>query len=149
MTPKKILLCTDFSDNSEPARRLATSYADSFGATLVLFHVIDPGVSRYPRFEDLVPLEETLKALGQSCDRELKAMREEIEKVLPQVRANSVSGVPAKEIVSFAKEEGIDLIMMGTHGWTGLSRLVLGSTAENVVRTATCPVLIVRSTSVP
>jgi nucleotide-binding universal stress UspA family protein len=149
MTPKRILFCTDFSENSKPARRLATEYAEPFGATLILFHVIDPGVSRYPRFEDLVPLEETLKSLEQSCDRELKAMREEIEKGLPWVKAYSVSGVPAKEIVSFAREEGIDLIVMGTHGWTGLSRLILGSTAENVLRTATCPVLIVRSTSVP
>ncbi len=149
MTPKKILFCTDFSENSEPARRLAMDYAQSFGATLVLFHVINPSALRYPRLEDLVPLEDTLKSLELACDRELKAMREEIQKVFPSVRAYSVSGVPAQEIVSFAKEEGIDLIVMGTHGWTGLSHLLLGSTAENVVRTATCPVLIVRSFPAP
>lgn len=149
MIPNKILFCTDFSKNSEPARELAISYADSFGATLVLLHVVDAGDFQYPRFDDLVPIEETLKSLELVCDRELKAMREEIQKVLSSVRAYCVSGVPAKEIVGFAQEEGIDLIVMGTHGWTGLSRFLMGSTAENVVRTATCPVLIARSLSPP
>lgn len=149
MIPKKILLCTDFSENAEPARRLAVEYAESFGATLVMIHVINPGALGYPRLEDLVPLEDTLKSMRLACDRELSAMREKIQKVLPSVRACSVSGVPAKEIVSFAKEEGIDLIVMGTHGRTGLSHLFMGSTAENVVRTAMCPVLIVRSFSAP
>ena len=145
MTPKKILLCTDFSENSQPARKLAIDYAKSFGSTLILLHVVDPGVLRYPRFEDLVPMEDTLKSLELVCDRELKTMSEEIRKEAASVKAYCVSGVPGKEIVGFAKEEGIDLIVMGTHGWTGLNRLLVGSTAERVVRTAECPVLIVRS----
>ncbi len=149
MKPKKILFCTDFSENSEPAHRLAMDYAECFSATLVLFHVVDPGDRRYPRFEDLIPYEETQKTLNEACDLKLNSMIEEVRKVIPSAKGYCGHGVPAKEIVDCAKEEGIDLIVIGTHGWTGLNRLLLGSTAENVVRIATCPVLVVRSFSPP
>lgn len=149
MTPQKILLCTDFSENSGPALRLAIDYAKSFEATLVLLHVIDAGILRYPWFDDLVPIEESLKSVQLVCDQKLKDMREEIEKEINLLKAYSVTGVPDREIVDFSTEQGIDLIVMGTHGWTGLNRLLLGSTAEHVVRTAKCPVLIVRSFSSP
>jgi len=149
MTPNKILFCTDFSQNSEPAFRLTTDRAESFWAALLLFHVIDPDAPRYPRFNDLVPLEETLKRLEFACDRKLSQMREEIEEMLPSVMTCSANGVPAKKVVDFAKKEEADLIVMGTHGRKGLRRLLSGSTAEDVARTGFCPVLIVRPTSVP
>lgn len=147
MIPTKILLCTDFSKNSEPALGLAKAYAESFGATLILFHVIDPGDRRYPRFEDLIPYEETLKTLNEACDLRLKSMLDEVRKDMPSAKGYCGNGIPAKEIIDCTKKEGIDLIVMGTHGWTGLNRLLLGSTADHVVRTATCPVLIARSFS--
>ncbi len=64
------------------------------------------------------------------------------------IKTLSRIGIPANEIVRLVEEESIDLIVMGTHGWTGFKHLILGSTAENVVRTAKCPVLTVKSSEV-
>ncbi len=81
-------------------------------------------------------VEEELELLANDCRLELKG-----------VDAQYRSGAPAEEIVRFADENSADLIVMGTHGWTGLRHLVMGSTAENVVRTANCPVLTVKSSA--
>jgi universal stress protein A len=145
MTPKKILLCTDFSENSKPAVRLAADYAASFGAKLVLFHVNDLNARPLPWFDDLVSPEDTLKNVEFACNRELKRLCEEIGKTLPSVTSCSAEGVPSTKIADFAKREGADLIVMGTHGWRGLNRLLKRSTADDVVRSAPCPVLVVRS----
>jgi nucleotide-binding universal stress UspA family protein len=69
----------------------------------------------------------------------------ELETQLDNITTNSRVGVPAVEINKFAEENSVDLIVMGTHGWTGIRHLILGSTAENVVRTSKCPVLTVKS----
>jgi len=74
-------------------------------------------------------------------------MREEFATMLKEVKTYSRVGVPAEEIVRLAAEEAIDLIVMGTHGWGGFRNMVLGSVAHNVLRTASCPVLVVRSSS--
>lgn len=147
MIPKKILVCTDFSDNSLAARQCATEWAQAFGAGLAILHVVNSRFFGYPAFTDRVPVEMALiqKNIEEGVEEELESIANECRKDLLNVQAHSRAGSPAEEIIRFAEEESVDLIIMGTHGWTGVNHLILGSTAENVVRRANCPVLSVRS----
>jgi nucleotide-binding universal stress UspA family protein len=121
---REILLATDFSEPSRAAARVAVDYARRFGARLHLLHVVWPATDPTPR--------PALERLAEDLGREV-----------PVVTA-VVAGLPvAEEIVRYARTHGIDLIVVGTHGRTGPSRLLLGSVAERVVRTAPCPVLAV------
>lgn len=147
MIPKTILLCTDFSENSVPARVCAITYAKAFAAKLIIFHVVNSRLVGYPSFEDRVTVDMALLKtnIEMGVQEELELLANDCRLELKEVDAQFRSGAPAEEIVQFADEQSADLIVMGTHGWTGLKHLVLGSTAENVVRSAHCPVLTVRS----
>ena len=147
MIPKKILVCTDFSENSRQAREAAADYAQAFGARIAILHVINSSRLGFPAFETAVNVEEVLKVVTDSVEKGFRTLVDEYKKIDVGVATHSRVGVPANEIVRFAEEESVDLIVMGTHGWTGFKHLVLGSTAENVVRTAKCPVLTVKSSS--
>lgn len=146
MVPKKILLCTDFSENSVPAKDLAVDYARTFSAKLIVIHVIDTWAG-FPAFEGRLPIDvsQVVKSMETAVQADLAEMQKKLAEVLGPVETRSRFGSPAQEIVNLAAEEAIDLIVMGTHGWTGLKHVLVGSVAENVVRTAACPVLIVRS----
>ncbi len=151
MVPKKIVMCTDFSENSVPARIVATDYAEAFKAKLLILHVVNSRLIGYPGFAskalvDLAAIEENIR---QGVAEELELLANDCRREVEDVRAYSRSGAPAEEIVHFAEEQSASLIVMGTHGWTGMRHLILGSTAENVVRTAHCPVLTVRSGAKP
>ncbi|MGB9616261.1 MAG: universal stress protein [Desulfomonilaceae bacterium] len=147
MLPKRILMCTDFSENSLPARQYAIEWAKAFGAELFILHVVNSRLLGYPGFaasalgETTIMIEEQIR---KGVEEELETIAEECQGQLEKVRVFSETGSPAEEIVAFAKAKGVDLIVMGTHGWTGAKHLLLGSTAENVVRTSECPVLTVR-----
>ncbi len=149
MLPQKILLCTDFSDNSKPARQHAIDYARAFDAELTILHVINSSRIGYPSLEEGIPVDirSALSDIQQSVERALSLIATECRKDLSRVETSVRIGAPASEIVSFAEEESINLIVMGTHGWTGFKHLMMGSTAANVVRTARCPVLTVKSSS--
>jgi universal stress protein A len=149
MLPRKILLCTDFSDNSKPAGQHAMEYARAFDADLVILHVINSSRIGYPSLEEGMPVDirAALSDIQQSVEKALSLIATECRKELTQVQTSVRIGTPASEIVRFAEEESIHLIVTGTHGWTGFKHLLLGSTAENVVRTARCPVLTVKSSS--
>jgi len=148
MTPKKILLCTDFSDNSVPARNLARTYGQAFGAEIVVLHVIDSWAG-FPAYSENMPVDvrEVFRKLEESAKASLDAVANECQGAASGVRTQTSIGVPAEEIVRVADEERADLIVMGTHGWTGFRHMLLGSVAEKVLRTAGCPVLVVRSRS--
>jgi universal stress protein A len=149
MIPKTILLCTDFSENSVSARVCAIAYAKAFKAKLIILHVVNSRLVGYPSFEDRVTVDMALLRtnIEAGVEEELELLANDCRLELSEVEARFTSGAPAEEIVRFADERSADLIVMGTHGWTGLKHLVLGSTAENVVRTANCPVLTVRSSA--
>jgi nucleotide-binding universal stress UspA family protein len=149
MIPRKILFCTDFSENSQAAKEVAVEFSEKFDAKLIILHVVNSSRLGYPAFEMGVPfdLQAVLKAIEDSVQKNFAEIEEECCKSLKEVQTASRIGVPSNEIVKFAEEEGIDLIVMGTHGWTGFKHLILGSTAENVVRIAGCPVLTVRGKS--
>ena len=134
-----ILHPTDFSERSQYGFRLACSLARDYGARLVDLHVAEPptavaaeGVLMPPPTVDLEPLRKRLQQL-----------RPEDQKVL--VEHLLVQGGAAEEILQVAQERKCDLIVMGTHGRTGLGRLLMGSVAEQVVRKASCPVLTVKT----
>jgi nucleotide-binding universal stress UspA family protein len=138
MNAKRILVPSDFSPAGEAALQWATSLARDSGATMVIAHVEEPPMA-YGGGELYYGLEQP--------------NRDELRKVLAKVVPLDPSvpyehkllvGDPAEAIVRTAEEEGVDLIVMGTHGRTGLTRLLMGSVAEAVVRKATCPVLTVK-----
>lgn len=147
MIPKKILFCTDFSENSLPAKGYAVDFAKAFGASLDVLHVVNSSRLGYPAFEAGVPfdLQSVLLNIEESVKIAFNDFLTEFEGQLTEISTTSRIGVPAVEITRFADEHAINLIIMGTHGWTGFRHLILGSTAENVVRTAKCPVLTVKS----
>lgn len=133
---QRILVPVDFSDCSNKALQYAIPFAKQFGAELVLLHVVQP----YPAVPEIGPVEvETI----QDGRRELDALRQTV----PEAIRSSVSlrtGDPSLEITRTAAELAADLIIISTHGHKGLTRMLLGSTTEKVVRRAPCPVLIVR-----
>jgi len=145
MLPKKILFCTDFSENSEPARQCALEYAKAFGAAVSIVHVI----ATWPvhAYKDKLPVDElgAVHCLKGPVLVDLENLSRQFTEVLGDVTTCVRIGSPAQEIVRYANEESVDLIVMGTHGWTGFVHAMLGSVAEAVTRTANCPILIVRS----
>jgi nucleotide-binding universal stress UspA family protein len=138
---RTILVPTDFSAHSANAFRLACSLARDCGAQVVVLHVLTHPEVAYTEGVILPPPE----AYEQRW-------REQLDRLQPPDRAvrlerRLVYGYPADKILRVAEETRCGLIVMGTHGWTGLTRLVMGSVAERVVRRAPCPVLTVKAPS--
>lgn len=144
MLPKKILLCTDFSENSDQARVCAVEYAKAFDSELHILHVVDSWAG-LPAYSEGVYVH-VADAFGQMQELSNAKLEETRNQCGADVRVkmHSKTGVASDEIVRLADEESVDLIVMGTHGWTGFKHLLLGSVAERVLRTATCPVMVVR-----
>jgi nucleotide-binding universal stress UspA family protein len=137
MIARKVLFPTDFSDTGRHALELATSLARDGGGSLVIIHVEEPPLA-YGGGE-LFYVEEV--------DRE--ELKRKLASVVPTDAAvpcthKLLVGDPADAIIQVAETEEVDLIVMGTHGRRGLTRLLMGSVAEAVVRRATCPVLTVK-----
>jgi nucleotide-binding universal stress UspA family protein len=124
---REILFPTDFSEVSAQAARTAGEIARHFGARVHVLHVSAPGGDR------VAGMDAAAAGLG------------------PGVHAvkRTASGVPARCIVDYAAQAGIDVIVMGTHGRTGVSEVLLGSVAEAVVRLAPCAVLTVPARFAP
>jgi universal stress protein A len=133
-----ILHPTDFSPRAECALQLACALARDYGARLVLLHVAPSPPLTYG--EGVMPVD-TGAYLREARDQ-LAALQLPADNVRAERRFES--GEPALEIVRVAKDLKADLIVMGTHGRSGLSRILMGSTAEKVLRQATCPVLTMK-----
>jgi universal stress protein A len=132
-----ILTPTDFSAPAHQAVTAAFELAQTFGAKLSLLHVIEvPGYA----IEVALPLEE----LERDARRELALLLPEADAAHVDVTRLVDMGVPSQNIVETATAEQVDLLVMATHGRTGLSHLVLGSVTERVIRLAPCPVLTIR-----
>lgn len=142
---KRICCPIDFSDASRAAMEVAADLARRFGAELVLLHAYPvPGYT----FPDgsVVASPRMMQELADQAQRHLEEWRVEAERLAGgrQVTGEKAVGEPAAEIVSFASARGVDLLVLGTHGRTGLEHALMGSIAERVVRRAGCPVLTVR-----
>jgi len=139
MQMNKILVPLDFSAASETALSYATSLAKESGASLLLVHVEERPIA-YGAGEFYVG------AADVDTSEELTARLQAVTPTDQQVAYahRMLSGEPAPAIVHLAEEEKVDLIVMGTHGHTGLMRLLMGSVAEEIVRKAPCPVFTLR-----
>ena len=141
---QKILLPTDFSNYSAAATKYACEMATKFDAELHLLHTLEIHLASTPSFVMGLDLPKYVseskaaaeKALAGVLDPKWSAGRKVIQAV--------VEGSPKVEIIAYARKHNIDLIVLSTHGRTGLSHVLMGSVAETVVRTAPCPVLTVR-----
>jgi nucleotide-binding universal stress UspA family protein len=140
----RILFPTDFSEYSEAASRYACAFAEQFDAELHLLHVLEILPSTTPVFGGGLALTPGVQESMQAAESELGRILDlEWQKGKRVVRA-TVDGAPFVEIIHYARENNIDLIVMGTHGRSGLSHAMIGSVAERVVRKSPCPVLTVR-----
>lgn len=141
---KKILVPTDFSPHSGEAMKYACTLAEQFNAELHLLHVVELLPVAY--YEGAVFTAESEEKMREAAEKLLHKQPEppwkDSLKVVYEVR----QGTPFHEVVGYAKDNNIDLIVMGTHGRTGLGHVLLGSVAERVVRKAPCAVLTVRNT---
>ena len=146
-TITRILVPVDFSPHAERAFRYATTLAHRFGATLALLHVVeDPFVTGAWSSELYLPnIPELLENLIGAAERQLATLKESAAALGVTTETAVITGRPAHEIVDHAKGGGFDLIVMGTHGRTGLAHVVMGSVAERVVRKAPCPVLTMQA----
>jgi universal stress protein A len=143
MDIRHILAPTDFSDYSKKALSDAFELAQTFGATLSLLHVLEP--SPYLGEFTLPTMgEELLGDLERQASAALAQVLPEAQQAKIEVTRAVAIGSPSVKIVETVEAEHVDLIVMATHGRTGLSHLLIGSVAERVVRTAPCPVLTIR-----
>ena len=146
MSPfKKILVPLDFSAHSDEALRVACQMAETFGASVTLMNVFSPPI--YPTPEgSYVALPTVYADLVAANNKRLEDTTASVKRDHPSLTVEScvLEGVPFREIVGFARKHAFDLIVMGTHGRTGLKHALLGSVAEKVVRKAPCAVLTVR-----
>ena len=143
MKIRQILAPTDFSEFSKQAVARAYELAQTFGAKLVLLHVIEA----LPSYIGFIPpggAAMLLADLERQVHLDLAEVLPEAEAAEVEVTHQVVVGSPSREIVQVAAAEKVDLIVIATHGRSGLSRLFMGSVAERVVRTAPCPVMTIR-----
>jgi universal stress protein A len=142
----RILYATDYSKASARALDEAVALAKQNGAELLVLHVIDP-VSAYVTGEDIggaelyMKLEETTK---QEAESSMKKLMDKLSKLKLNAKSLLLRGTAHDQIVRAAKSRRVNLIVIGTHGRTGLSKLLMGSVANQIVSRAHCPVLTVR-----
>jgi nucleotide-binding universal stress UspA family protein len=136
---KRILLPTDFSDYAAEAVKYACALAERFNAQLHVLHVIEfesrVGPNFFPDYEEQLK-QDAEQALAHVPEREWTEGKDVVRTL--------TWGKPFLEIIRYAKEHQIDMIVLATHGRSGLSHILMGSVAERVVRQSPCPVLTVR-----
>jgi universal stress protein A len=147
-TFRRILVPVDFSEHSQVALEHACDLAETLGAELHLLHVNEPWPpatsvtsEAYPMFHEFV-VEENVRA-----EKELAELKVPNHGTRPLLRVTRIGHVE-HEILKYIDESGIDLVVIGTHGRTGIAHWIMGSVAERIVRFASCPVLVARARSV-
>jgi nucleotide-binding universal stress UspA family protein len=147
-TITNILVPVDFSPHAEHAFTYAATLAERFGAKLALLYVVDDSFATGGWSSEIyVPnVPELMQNLIADADRRLATLKASAAALGLKAETAVIRGRPAHAIVEHAQNGGFDLIVMGTHGRTGMSHVVMGSVAERVLRKAPCPVLTVRGT---
>jgi nucleotide-binding universal stress UspA family protein len=141
--PKKILAPTDLSGLSQPAVRHALEIGLEQGSEVIIYHVISEDGDWFGKDDRLNPAS---VLVPEQKERVREFVRENFADLIDKVRVTEVveAGVPYNKIVTKAEEEHIDLIVMSTHGRTGLEQIMLGSVTAKVVARSSCPVLSIR-----
>ena len=140
---RHILHPTDFSEYSEQALKYACCLATQCGAELHLINIVHDAGLISPPIAGFIPPDYYEQQIKHATE-ELASLPDKVINHTGSVTRNVCEGIPFVEIIRYAKENAIDMIVMGTHGYSGLKHLMIGSVAENVVRKAPCPVLTVR-----
>lgn len=140
---KKILCAVDFSDSGNKISEYAKTLASKHGAKLIVLYAA-PSLSQYVGFH--VPPNSIENFVGEIVTGAEKTMETYLNETYPNmdVEGKVVTGYAAEEILKIAEEEKVDLIVMGTHGRTGIDRILFGSVAEKVVKSSPYPVLTIR-----
>ena len=145
---RRVLVPTDFSPGAEPALGWASVLASGFDAKMLLLHVLDVRLAAIgglpPQMASMPAVDELVRIVSAEAEQEMQALGVRF----PNARTIVKEGVPRLIILEVAKAEGADLIVMGTHGRTGLSHVFFGSVAEYVVRHSRVPVLTARQEDV-
>jgi universal stress protein A len=149
MAVKRILIPIDFSADSLHALTYARDFAKRFGAELLILHVVDQTyLASAPELSVANPeLGKLLEEQWRNASVQTERLGADLQKRGQRFRTIVKRGAPSQVIVDTAKRSGADLIVMATHGRTGLAHVLIGSVAERVVRSAHCAVLTVRRTA--
>jgi nucleotide-binding universal stress UspA family protein len=144
MLIKSILFPTDFSNGARAAMDHAISLARDYKAKLILLYVVqDISIAEW-YIPSSLSATELVEDMQKSAWQEMNKWAEEVSSKVGDVEKLIVRGAPFVEIIKTAREKKADMIVIGTHGRTGIDHILFGSTAEKVVRKAPCPVLTVR-----
>jgi nucleotide-binding universal stress UspA family protein len=138
-----LMVPTDFSAESTEAARRAIELARDLDASVTLLHVYQFPVEVLPDGSTLLFRPSEVEEMIDGFERQLEGLRALVDDGETLITTRLEEGTPAVRILEIADEETVDLIVMGTHGRTGVRRLLLGSVAETVVRRARCPVMTV------
>ena len=141
---KKVLVPTDFSDSARHATSYGVSFAKEYGAELVLLHVVENITVGYASDLFPVPMAEVFQEISGYAKTELAKLAGEAKERDVRVTELVAQGKPSAEIIRYAAENAVDVIVLGTHGKGMLDQALVGSTTERVVRRSPCPVLTVR-----
>jgi universal stress protein A len=147
--PKKILVPTDFSVYADNALKQAIDIAKQNNAKIYLFHVIDDGFQQCT-VDYCLNEGDVQRILQESIKNSQDKLQQEAKKVMDsnsgiEIVYEAIRGVPYEEIIREQEEKGIDLIVIASHGKTGILKNLLGGVADKVMKRAKCPVLLVRS----
>ena len=141
---EKILTAIDFSESSDFAFEYALTLARQFQAELTVMHVINEPVDLRGFYVPHISFEQLEKEIEEGAEKMMEKFCQTKMGDFTKYATAIVAGIPYEEILRKAEETGASLIVLGTHGRTGIDHLIFGSTAERVVRSATCPVLTIR-----
>ena len=140
----KILTAIDFSENSDYAFDYALTLAKQFDSQLTILHVINEPVDLRGFYVPHISFEQLEKEIEEGAEKMMAKFCSSKMGDFTNFTTSIVTGIPYEEIIRSAREAAVSLIVLGTHGRTGLDHLIFGSTAERVVRGASCPVLTIR-----
>jgi len=140
----KILFATDFSESSENAFEYAITLATKFDARLIIVHVINEPVDLRGFYVPHISFEKLEEEIRGSAEKMMEKFCRTKIKGFSNFESHVIAGIPHEEILRRAAGENVSMIVVGTHGRTGLDHVLFGSTAEKIVRKSTCPVMTVR-----
>ena len=141
---KRVVVATDFSDGAERALTVAIRFAKLLGATVDIVHVYPMATAGVlSPIPGVVPMPPPPADVMDEIAGRLDALATQVREAGVNALTTSLEGGAADEIVAYANRVSTDLIVMGTHGRTGIRRVLLGSVAEQVLRQARCPLLVV------
>lgn len=141
---KKILFATDFSEGSDFAFRAALSLARKYDSKLTIIHIINEPVDLRGFYVPHISFDKLEEEIEQGAEKLMEKFCRQHIKDFENYETHVLPGIPYDEIIKKAKEFNADLIVLGTHGRTGLDHVLFGSTAEKVVRKSPIPVMTIR-----